>query len=115
MIIRKLDINSDWEFGKGLSNYLFGEMALEENIKTRLLSWKNDCFFALDDGIDYRNFLDKGQENNLALAIKSILLTSEGVMGVKQISLELSSNRELTVSYTIDTIYGSNFQNTVSP
>jgi hypothetical protein len=114
MIIRKLDSTGDWTFGKGLSNYLSAEMAIEQNIQTRLLSWKNDCFFALQEGVDYRNLLDKGQEKNLKQAIKAVILTCEGVLAVREIFAVLGSNRNLTISYSIDTIYTSNVQNTIA-
>ena len=114
MIIRNLDINHDWMFGKGLSSYLLNEMALELNIATRILSWRSDCFFALNEGIDYKNLLDKGQVQNLTLATKSIILSSEGVLKVNTISFNLDDNRRLNIVYSIDTIYGQDFQNTIS-
>jgi hypothetical protein len=84
------------------------------NIKTRLLEWVGNCFFNLNAGIDYMNLLDKGQKDNLLLAIKYIILTSEGVIRLNQLSAELDSKRNLAVSYEIDTIYGSLFQNMIT-
>ena len=114
MIIRNLDTDGDWTFGKGLSNFLSGELALQLNIKTRLQSWLNDCFFALQEGIDYRNLLDKGQEQNLRHAAKSMILASEGVLAIRELTAVLDSGRRLTITYSIDTIYSSNIKNSIS-
>jgi hypothetical protein len=114
MLIRNLDVNHDWMFGKGLTNYLYDEMALELNIKTRLLEWLNDCFFNLVAGVDYINLLDKGQQDNLTLSIKSVIIKSEGVARLNELNASLNSARNLSLTFSIDTIYGSNFQNIIT-
>ena len=54
MIFRELDpTTNDWCFGKGRQNYASGLDALKLDLKTRLLSWTNDCFFSLTDFIDW--------------------------------------------------------------
>lgn len=115
MKIRKVDGSGDWQFGKGLSDYASELMAIEQNIRSRLLSWQGDCFFALQEGIDYQNLLDKGQEQNLIEATKAVILGSYGVTGVSEVSSVLDVNRKLRVEYTVDTIYGLNFAGVVEP
>jgi hypothetical protein len=115
MKVRKLDdITHDWNFGKGLSDYASDLIALEQNVETRLLSWKNDCFFAMQDGVDYKYLLDKGQGNNLAQAVKLQILATEGVTKVSDLIAELNSDRSMEISCKIDTIYGNNYQIAIS-
>lgn len=111
MIVRALDSNHDWTFGKGRNNYLRNFDAINQNIKSRLLSWVGDCFFALQEGVDWRNLLDKGQKQNLELAIKTIILQSYGVIALEELSSILDENRKLTIEYVIDTIFGKTFEN----
>jgi hypothetical protein len=113
MIIRKVDTENDWLFGKGSSDYARDEAAIAENIKTRLLSWLNDCFYAMTDGIDYQQLMDKGQQANLLLAIKSTILASEGVVAINSVTAELDVKRNLDIEYNIDTIYSQNFINSI--
>jgi hypothetical protein len=111
MKVRAVDPSlNDWTFGKGLNNYLTGELALYQSVKTRLLSWKDDCFFSLQDGVDYRSLLDKGQGNNLIQALKICILSTEGVSKINTIEGTLGSDRVLSVAANIDTIYGKNYQ-----
>lgn len=114
MIIRKLDGNHDWTFGKGLNSYAVEEKALEENIQTRVLSWVGDCFFALQEGVDWRSRLDIGQQKELVEEIKSVILQSEGVVGVNSIELVFDGTTRLaTITYNIQTIYSRDFQSVI--
>ena len=65
MRIRTLSESGDWTFGKGLNNYSDQVLAIAQNVKSRLLSWEGDCFWALQDGVDWRNLLDKGTQDEL--------------------------------------------------
>lgn len=116
MRLRKIDADGDWVFGKGASSMISGQQALEQNVRCRILSWQNDCFFALQDGVDWRNRLDKGQGQNLILEIKTVVLASEGVVGIDpaSISFVLNPDRSFNLSFSIDTIYGQNFQQEVT-
>lgn len=112
MIFRQITAIGDWTFGKGVSGYAIEERAIELNIKTRLQSWKGDCFFALDDHVDWLGRLDKGQEDNLRNELKSVILQSVGVISVNSIEGELSrTTRSFKVTYNIDTIFGTGFVN----
>ncbi len=111
MIIRKIDAMNDWLFGHGISDYAQNQEAIEENIKTRLLSWVGDCFFALQDGVDWRSRLDAGQQRNLLNELKTVILASSGVVAVLSIAGVFDgATRVFTVSATISTIYSSAFQ-----
>lgn len=111
MIIRKIDDAGDWTFGKGKEDYIPEDPAIAQNIKTRLLSWFNDCFFGLQEGVDWAEYFDKGQENNMIQAIKTVILASYGVLAVNSISSSTdSSTRKITINYNIDTIFSQAFE-----
>lgn len=110
MIFRQLDSAHDWTFGKGLSNYAQTEKAVEANIQTRLLSWANDCFFALASGVDWLSLLDVGQQNNMIEAIKSNILNAFGVVGVNSVEAIFDAEaRHINITYNIQTIYSPSF------
>lgn len=113
MIFRGLDSDKDWQFGRGKASYLTEQKAIEENIRTRLLSFFGDCFFSKNEGIDWFRLLgSKGTQAELELACKETVLRSYGVVKITDLSSSLD-NRKLTLSYTISTIYSENFTDSV--
>ena len=107
MMIRALDANGDWTFGKGKSSYKRQQLALNQNLKTRLLEWKGDCFFDNEAGVDWKNRLAKAdQASPLQEEIRVVILKTDGVAAVDNLDLVFDSiSRNLTISYTIQTIY----------
>ena len=107
MIIRNSTEVGDFTFGKGASDYLKNSRAIQHNIKTRILSWKGDCFFATAEGVDYNNLLDVGTKNLLDSDIKRVILQSEGVLKITSFSSELDRDtRDYTAEAQIITIFG---------
>lgn len=107
MRIRAIDENGDWKFGKGIQDYLLDLEGLKVNLKTRLKSWKGDCFFALTEGVDYNNFLDLGTKSFLDRDIKRVILQTEGVILIKTFTSTLDrDSRDLTIECNIVTIFG---------
>jgi hypothetical protein len=108
MIIRNLTVEGDWTFGAGIQNYKRDLAAIELNIKTRLKSWKGDCFYLPAEGVDYNNFLDVGTKNFLDSDVKRVILQSEGVIKITDYESSLeNSSRAFTAIATIITIYGT--------
>lgn len=114
MIFRNLTVDGDWTFGMGRAAYAANERAIELNLQTRLLSWKGNCFFALEDGVDWKNRLDKGQRQNLLDELKTIILKSAGVVGVNSVTYNLDAQRRLSVTYDIQTIFSTSFRRVVA-
>lgn len=107
MIVRALDVNGDWTFGKGKNDYLSGVDAVAQSISTRLDCFLGDCFFSTSFGIDWWNLLGTKQELALSLAISAMILNTPEVLSLEQLSISLDpSTRNLTVVYTVNTIYG---------
>jgi hypothetical protein len=105
MIVRSLDGGGDWTFGQGLNNYVSENDAIAQSISTRLKSFIGDCFWATDAGIDWWNLLGSRNQIPLNLAINSILLNTFGVTGIVEISVDLDETRNLSIRYTVSTIY----------
>jgi len=108
MIIRALDSDGDWTFGKGNQNYLKKLDALKLNVVTRIKSWKGDCFYAQAEGVDYNNFLDVGTKDFLDRDIKRVILQTEGVLIINSYNSTLDrETREIRIEANINTIYGN--------
>ncbi len=107
MIIRATDTNRDWLFGNGLQDYRRDSDGLGQSIGSRLRSWKTNCFFAPDEGVDWNNFLDIGTKVFLDQDIQRVILQTGGVVRIRTYESTLDRDtRELSVETTIDTIYG---------
>lgn len=104
MKVRGIDANGDFTFGQGLSDYKTDQEAVKQQIKTRLLEWVGDCFFAADAGIDWATRLNPNQQNLLEQDIKSIILKTVGVVELITLSI-VFTQRVLETSYVIRTIY----------
>lgn len=114
MIFRNLDENHDWQFGKGLQDYARHDKAIALNIKTRLLSWVNDCFFDLGAGVDWLNRLgDKSQRRLLEDDLRRIIIQTPDVTGVNSFDTTLA-NRRFAASYSITTKYGATLSETIT-
>lgn len=106
--IRALDINGDWEFGKGFSSYKRDQKAIILDIETKLNEWKDDCFFAQNSGIDWKTRLSKtNQKTLLDNDIRRLIVSVEGVLKVNSFESSLT-NRDYTANFNITTIYSSN-------
>ena len=112
MKIRRLDENGDWVFGEGLSSYLKDGNAIKLHIKTRLLEWIDDCFFALDAGVDWQNRLDKGQAVLLESEIRRVILRTLNVVSLETISITII-DRKFRVDYTVKTIYSTSIRDII--
>ena len=106
MIVRAIDSENDWTFGKGRNNYKRDLMALQQIVKTRLQQWIGDCFFAKDDGVDYNNYLDIGTKTFLDRDVRKVILQTEGVLTLNSFESDLSIDRNYTANAKINTIYG---------
>lgn len=109
MTFRALDINHDWEYGAGRANYVSENDEIALNLKTRLLSFWQNCFFDLETGIDWFNLLEYNQLDNIQDAIRATIIETEGVTGINDIQVVQQSGRKLNVTYDINTTYTTNY------
>lgn len=115
MIIRALDINHDWTFGKGKQNYKTAEAQIAEDVQTKLMCFLNDCFFDLEMGIDWITLMRrKSTQNQIALSCRALILKAEGVVRVNQLTVSFNATeRRLLVRYSLDTIYTRNLNQSI--
>lgn len=106
MRVRGIDINNDWLFGKGQSDYKTARDAVAQDIKTRLQSFLGDCFFALEAGVDWFHLLGGKSVPAISLSVRTTILNTEGVTKLNEISVTLDEARLLTLVYSVNTIYG---------
>lgn len=106
MRVRALDGAGDWTYGKGKNDYLTRNPAVAQSIQTRLFSFLGDCFFDLGAGIDWFTFLGGKDQIGLNLAVSAIILNTQDVTGIRQLSIDLQpSNRKLTIQYRVQTTF----------
>ncbi len=107
MRVRAIDGSGDWRFGKGRNDYKKDRTAVAQNIKTRLQMFLADCFFALDQGIDWFNLLGSKSIDELRLVISATILNTEEVTGLVELSFQVDEDRGLSGIYEVTTVYGN--------
>lgn len=107
MKVRALDTVGDWQFGRGLQSYSSDLDSLKQSISTRLKQWVGNCYFALEDGVDWNNYLDIGRKDRLDLNIRRVILQTAGVLKISSYASTINSEtRSATITAHITTIYG---------
>lgn len=106
MTTRKINNDNDWTFGSGRGNYVSGVDEVAQNIKTRLQSFLGDCFFSLSEGVDWFNLIGSKRILEIRLAVSSTILNTDNVLSMIELDVELSDSRNLTITYTVNTVYG---------
>ncbi len=118
MIFRAIKSDNDWTFGQGKGSYLTKNAAIMANVKTSLYFFLNDCFFAMNVGIDWWNLLggkNPAAKNGILLQTRETLRKCYGVVRINQIDAVVDPiTRKLVVSYTVDTIYSRSVTGSVA-
>ena len=108
MTTRAIDSNSNWQFGNSFTNYKTDLEELKQNIITSLRSWKGDCFFDLEAGVDWYNILGSyDQDDYLKDNVINVVQNIDGVININNYEATLDENRKITVNLTINTVYGT--------
>lgn len=109
MRVRAITGDREWTFGKGKQGYKVDEEAIAQNVQTRIMSFFGDCFFDLRAGIDWWNLLGVGTREELLKAIQSVILNTNGVVGINSVDV-YTRDRVLNVTYDIRTIFSESYQ-----
>mgnify|MGYP001140431542 CR=1 FL=1 len=110
MTMRNLDpAGEDWTFGAGRNNYVDKNQEIALNVKTRVLSFLGDCFFDTEAGIDWFNLLDYRYQDRLENSVQDVILKTPGVVGINSVDVLLGGNRNIIISYNLQTIYSSSY------
>lgn len=113
MTFRNLDGNHDWVWGTGKNSYVSENQEIALNIKTRVLSFLGDCFFATGEGIDYWNLLDRNKQEQLENQIQATIIQTPGVNKINSVEVLIGANRTFNVTYSVNTIYSTTIENTL--
>lgn len=106
MIVRSIDIDGDWNFGKGKNDYLKDVDAVSQNIATRLRSFLGDCFFDAAAGIDWFKYLGSKNKVGLNLSVKTVIINTAQVTQLNELSIVSNDARNLALSYEVNTASG---------
>lgn len=106
ILIRATDSDGDWTFGAGKNNYKSGNAAMAQLIRSRLLMFVADCFFDLEAGVDWFNLLGSKNQQALNFNIKSVIINTENVVSVQEVSQSYdSATRLYSPIYLVTTIF----------
>ena len=109
MRYRKQDEQGDYSFGSGLNNFhIDSAEAVAQAIETRLKLWIGEWFADTSDGTGWSQaILGKHSKNLYELTLRQRVLETYGVTSIESFQSSLDSDtRRLTVSMTVNTIYG---------
>ena len=102
---RSVNDDNDWEFGKGIASYKNPFLSVQQEIKTRLLEFLGDCFFNQGAGVDWYRLVGSRNQEELAIAVSSIILNTDGVTRIVDYTISLDNQRRLQLQYEVDTVY----------
>lgn len=113
MRYRKLDANGDYVLGQGTAFLVNSSAAVAQAVQTRLALFLGEWFVDISDGTPwYSQILGKRNGRGYDSAIRQRILQTQGVTSIVSYSSSYNGNsRSLSVTATINTIYG---QTTVS-
>ena len=109
MSVRSLSPTGDFTFGSGLANYIDGAAAINQDLSTRLKSFKNDNPLNMDDNIDWIGLLGrKGTEDTILKEIERVALQTEGITRITSLEVTKTVDRVQSISLLYNTIYTEN-------
>ncbi|NHB88734.1 hypothetical protein [Photorhabdus tasmaniensis] len=102
------EIDNDYVFGRGEASFLINSPeAVAQAVKTRLMLCSGEWFLDDREGTDYGKVLGKGTSGFYDLIIRQRILQTQGVSEIIHYRSERNpSTRKITITATIDTIYG---------
>lgn len=109
MRYRKLDSNGDMTFGSGSHNYYINvPAAVAQAVQTRLLLFLGEWFLDTSDGTPWnQQILGKSYQKVYDMLIKGRITQTQGMNALLSYSSVVNpTTRSLSVSGTLDTIYG---------
>ena len=101
---------SEWLFGHSIADYKNGLNQIIQDIYTALYEWKYNCFFALDNGLDWSSWLGyKGQKDLLDQDIIEVIQNRQGVLNLSNFNSTLESRHyysscEVFTEYSVEPI-----------
>lgn len=115
MIFRGLTPANDWAFGQGIASYVTGSAAVALNVKTALLTFYGDAFWAATFGVDWLNLLGNRNTQNAILAqTRAVIAGAEGVTKILSVSANFNrGSRTLFLQYRYADVYSPSVSGSV--
>lgn len=113
MLVRTISNNQDsssrnWVFGRGYSSYKSGQSAVAQDIKSALLEFENDCYWALQNGIDWLTRLGfHNQKEALDNDVINTIQNRSGVIAVQNFESQVI-DRSYFAQCQVISIYSEN-------
>lgn len=105
MTVRRNTKDGEWMFGRGLRDYAKDEEAILQNLRTRILSFKNDWFLNVDAEIDWFDLLGrKGTQDEIKREIERVCIATEGIVSVDKIEL-IKMSRSANIKIQVTTVF----------
>jgi hypothetical protein len=109
MIVRTVRKNDSGQeefcFGHGYTDYKHEVAYVQQDIETALLEFKNDCFFKLNAGIDWKTRLGShGQKEYLDEDIQNVVIKRDGVIYINNFQ-SVVVDRVYTCTFEVFTVY----------
>lgn len=107
MIVRELDNNHDWTFGRSKASYLTGSNAIAQSIKTKLMALKGNWFLNREEGIAWFDYLEKNPNvKQLEVDVRNEILKVSGVVEITEFDIQLDPvERYFLIQVTYIDIY----------
>ena len=109
---RKLSSTGDYTFGLNESNFITEVDAITQNIKTKLLLFREEWWEDLGDGIPlFQDVLGAYNLQSSQMALERLcdsrIIEVDGVLSVKSVNAIIDDiNRSVYIEFEVDTIYG---------
>lgn len=114
-MFRNLDGDGDWTWGNSINNYVIQNQEVGLNIKTRVMSFLGDCFFAVNEGIDWWNLLDYRYQDRLENAVTEVVKNTEGVTALNEVDVLVNADRNIRILYDVQTVYSQSYTGEIIP
>ncbi|MGV0885974.1 hypothetical protein V6760_03765 [Acinetobacter venetianus] len=114
MRYRKLSSDGDYVFGSGKNDFLVNSPeTVAQAILTRLKLWLGEWFADTADGTGWnQSIVGKHSKNLYELTLRQRVLETSGVINIMDFQSSLDADtRRLTVSMTVNTVYGEVYLN----
>jgi hypothetical protein len=107
-IVRAIDENGDWMFGFGRQCYKKEVAMVAQRIVTHIRSWYFNCFFDLEAGIDWYNYLgNRRTERLIQSACRREIVKIKEITSIEDLSISVDDERRVTLYYAVTTQYGA--------
>ena len=107
-MVRKLSNANDWVFGRNKADYIRKDLEIQQNIKTRLRSFKDDWYLDIESNIPWIELLGSfNKKREIEQEVKRVILATDGVLRINKLDI-IVDNRVAKLEANIDTVYSQN-------